>query len=144
MPKKKHEKGFSIIELLVVVSVLIVLLTAAVPGLLRARKTANQSSAVQSLRTIYTAQHLYFMRSGVYAALADLAPEGTLDAHLSSGSKSGYSFVLTLSPDQKTWSCVATSEEDPTQLQSYFIDNTGVIRCRDGAGANGGSPPLSN
>ncbi|HET9531746.1 MAG TPA: prepilin-type N-terminal cleavage/methylation domain-containing protein [Blastocatellia bacterium] len=55
----RREGGFSVIELLIVVAILGVIAAIAIPGLRRARNNAQMGSAIQSLRMITTAQHLY-------------------------------------------------------------------------------------
>lgn len=138
----KSERGFSLIELLVVVGILMIISAIAIPGLRRARNNANAGSAIQSLRTLTTAQHLYERRFHQYATLAQLVPEGTIDTHLGTGSKSGYSFALTLSSGNQEFECKATPLDDPTNLSHYFVDQTGVIRYNDGAPADASSDPI--
>ena len=138
----KREQGFSLIELLVVVGILMIIMAIAIPGLRRARSNANAGSAIQSLRTLTTAEYLYERKFKQYATLAQLAPEGTIDSHLGNGLKSGYSFTLTLTPDNKHFSISATPLEDPANLVHYFVDDSAVIRFNDGAPATAASPPI--
>jgi type IV pilus assembly protein PilA len=103
------EKGFSLIELLIVVAIILIIAAIAIPNLLRARIAANESSAVASIRTINTAEISYnstYPTVG-FAALSALA--GTtctpptsagaclIDTTLGAGTKSGYSFQAAVS-----------------------------------------------
>ena len=138
----KNEQGFSLIELLVVVGILMIISAIAIPGLRRARNNANAGSATQSLRTLTTAEYLYEKKFKQYGTLAQLAPEGTIDAHLANGLKSGYSFTLTLTAANKRFSVSASPLDDPGNLVHYFVDESGVIRYSEGAPATAASPPI--
>src|SRR3954468_1722304 len=99
----RKQKGFSLIELLIVVAIILIIAAIAIPNLLRSRMAANEASAVGSIRTINTAEVTYFSTYGAgYApALTNLGPAATCDATnaclldgvLSAGQKSGYNFT---------------------------------------------------
>jgi type IV pilus assembly protein PilA len=138
----QKERGFSMIELLIVVTIISLLAAIAIPNLRRARQSANAASAVQSLRTITTAEHLYKQRTKRYGTLVQLAPEGTLDSSLGAGNKSSYLFDITVSADFEHFTSGATPMEEPLQLTHYFVNETAVIRYNLGAPADVTSSPI--
>jgi prepilin-type N-terminal cleavage/methylation domain-containing protein len=126
----KNQKGFSLIELLLVVGVILIISAIAVPSFLRSRMRANEGSAVVSIRTIDAA-----------AATACL-----IDDSLAQGAKSGYAFVW--AGDGATPSVSFTVTGAPlaagsTGQSMYCSDQTAVIRFEfSGSGCTSASPPI--
>jgi type IV pilus assembly protein PilA len=154
---KSNQKGFSLIELLIVVGIILIIAAIAVPNLLKSRMAANESSAVGSERTINTAEVIYDASCpevGFSVSIAELnsgavCAGGTeiIDSALSSGQKSGYSFVYTataLNGLNTNYTIVATPNQVGTTGQrGFYSDETGVIRYSpDGSAPTNASPAL--
>ena len=156
---RKH-KGFSLIELLIVVAIILIIAAIAIPNLLRSRIAANQASAVGSLRTLNTAEITYSStyNSGFSATLSYLQPTtaatpastaaGLIDSVLASGSKSGYSFTYSSAATDSAgridnYSITAVPINTSTGTNYYFTDQSGVIRQNSTTTAGSTDSPIA-
>src|SRR5437867_9479888 len=106
---KERTKGFSLLELLIVVAIILIIATIAIPSLMRSRQAAHESSAVAQIRTINTAEITYLSANqGSYCSIAQLITQGLLDSRFA-GSVSGYSFTVTASSSDYTASATPIS-----------------------------------
>jgi len=138
------QKGFSLIELLIVVAIILIIAAIAIPNLLRSRIAANEASAVGSLRTINTAETTYstaYPDQG-FTALVNLGPNGggstasssgaqLIDEVLASGTKSGYTFNLATSGTVPFLTYTITGNpvsQGQTGQRSFYSDQSAVIR----------------
>jgi len=160
----RRNKGFSLIELLIVVAIILIIAAIAIPNLLRAKIAANESSAVSAIRSINTAEFTYntaYPTTGYAAALSNLggpangcipaaATACIIDGVLSSaspgvGSKSGYVFLATgLVPIGGANTSFVSAGSPVTfnisGVRNFCSTEDGVLRFNPGAA---GSAPIN-
>jgi len=160
--RNRHAAGFSLIELMIVVTVIVIIAALAVPQLLRARMAANEGAAVSALRTLATQEVNYnsSWSQGYSPTLLALGPpppgnaatassSDLIDQVLASGIRGGYQFLYTpLIPSGGTDPTGYTVKANPispgiTGEWYFFLDQSNTIRQSFNSPASAASPSLN-
>jgi type IV pilus assembly protein PilA len=157
--RKRPQHGFSLIELLIVVAVILIIAAIAIPSFMRSRMRANEASAIENLKNIATANTIYLTTYGIGYATAlpklsgnlvavDSNNAGLIDTVLASGTKSGYSFNYTVTASDPLGQAVgfAVSAEPlgvgTTGDNYYYIDQSAIIRHNSTGPATASDPSI--
>ena len=135
--KFRNQKGFSLIELLIVVAIIGIISALAVPSLVAAKRAANEGSAIASLRLIHTCEHGFRAATGNidFGTLGQLRGEFLTDSVLGSGTKSGYNFEVHpttgVNPPQFYITAVPTNPlgVGQTGTRRFAMTEEGVIKA---------------
>lgn len=138
--KRTGQAGFSLIELLIVIAIILIILSIALPQMSKSRMHAQEMAAVAEMGTINKAEIQYYSQFNQYAtSLTQLGPPATagaaegpqaaglIPASLASGSAGGYNFTITQSPQGYAVSAVPKTFGS-TGRRTFYTDQTGIIR----------------
>jgi type IV pilus assembly protein PilA len=149
--KLRPTAGFSLIELLIVIAIILIILAVALPKLTSARRYAQEMAAAKAITTIHTAETQYYSQYGQYATtLAQLGPPASgspgpsgaelIDKDLASGEKGGFKFVLQQTQTGYSLSVNPTSATSGTH--TYFSDQSMSIHQHSGQEPATANDPL--
>ena len=140
-----RNNGFTLIELMIVIAVIAIIASIAIPQLYASLQSGREASAIASMRVVTTASEQFNLSQGDYpTGLSDLS-NGTpelIDEQLGSGIKGGYTFLLQSVASTSAWTCTATPDNF-AEGRHFFVDQSGVIRQEFGQVAGPGSNPVN-
>ncbi len=138
--RRRRQRGFSLIELLIVIAIILVILSIALPQMGKARMHSQEMAAVAEVRTINQAEVQYSSQFGQYAtALSQLGPPtssgaaegpqaaGLIPANLAGGTASGYNFTITQTPTGYAVTAVPKTFGS-TGRRTFYSDQSAIIR----------------
>jgi type IV pilus assembly protein PilA len=142
--QKRLQRGFSLIELLIVVAIIGIIAAIAIPNLLKSQQAARETAAIKELQTVRDSEVMYSITKGhhKYTDLATLGTQGIIDSALASGNKGGYVFAATpvetegMPPMFDASAKPASVGSFGTGNRSYY-SNEGMVVYE----ADGGNPP---
>jgi type IV pilus assembly protein PilA len=136
--RKRRRGGFSLIELLIVIAIILVIVTIAVPQYNKQMMSAHETAAIQAIQTIHAVETQYYSQFGRYAvSLAELGPPASgaagpsaadlISKDLTEGKKSGYIFTVSATPTGYAVSAVPESFNSSGR-RTFYSDQTLVVR----------------
>jgi prepilin-type N-terminal cleavage/methylation domain-containing protein len=125
--RRNTQRGFTLVELMIVLAIIAVIAAFAIPNLMKSRMSANEASAVGSLRALMSAQGTYMNKYNRYGTLAELLAEGLVDSSVATGRKSGYLFGELSTTDYSYAFCACPAEDNRSGEKEYCITQKGTI-----------------
>jgi len=126
---KKTNKGFSLLELLIVVAIILIIATIAIPSLLRSRQAAHEAAAVATLRTINTAEVTYLSTAaGQFGTIPDLIANALIPPNFVPGPVSGYNFSIVLDSTFRDFTVSAFPASPNDGRYTYYVTPDGTVK----------------
>ncbi len=145
--KTKQKQGFTIVELMVTIGIVMILALLAIPHVWRVRVNSNESVAVSNITSLNSVLQLYYINNNIFPeSLSMLTPPqanpGYIDQELASGSKSGYNLEYSYTDGSHFYINANPQSLGRTGNNYFYIDETGVVRSNSEEEAGVNDSPL--
>lgn len=140
LERSRFLRGFTLAEIMIVVSVLMILAVSIVSIMLRSKVTSNEASAIVNLRALYTALQIYYYdnKRSYPERLVDLS--GYISPKLATGSKSGYLFIYSRESEDEFTINANPKTPKRTGVRYFYMDESGSIKYNSEGAASENDP----
>ena len=159
MKPRRGQKGFSLIELLIVVAIILIIAAIAIPKFLSARASASQANAAATMKSLNTALQLYQLNWNTYpaaitalggtcppaaTALAGCTLDDTIAKDIAAGTFNNYVWLYTQVAGGSQFTLTASPSLSNQAVRNFFLDQNGTTKYSDSGAATATSPALGN